>query len=107
MGAMKRLLEERQHGGAREVVDPRDSISRYVCRRCFDGFLAKEARCCSCVKGRRRAKNMARSMALEIEVSREKRRLEAEVNASPVDVGYLFGSVPAARDYGEFRLRAP
>lgn len=107
MGLTKRLLDAQARGGVREVPDPTDSISRYVCRKCFEGFLQREGRCCSCVKGRKRARNMALSMERDAVAAREKARLKEEVAASPVDFGYLFGSVPKAKDYGDFRLRAP
>lgn len=105
MGLTKRLLDEQARGGVREVPDPSDSISRYVCRRCVDGFLQREARCCSCVKGRKRAKRMALTQQVVVEEQKKKVQLRLDALAGD-DFSGLLKRVPRAPpSYGFDRWR--
>lgn len=99
MGLMKRLLEDGVWEN-RPVLDQRDSLSRYTCRKCFEGFLQKEGRCCSCVRGRRRAKNMAAGAERDAALAQAKQVLLFQAMTADLDVGRLVKGVPKVKDYG-------
>jgi len=65
MGVMKALATPRPDRGAfTDTSDPRFTPS---CTRCWEGFLVKWARCCSCKAGRKRAYRMALATAADKE----------------------------------------
>lgn len=99
MGAMKKLRSDKEWED-RPVPDPREALSRYTCRKCFEGFLQKEGRCCSCVRGRRRAKNMAAGAERDAALAQAKQVLLFQAMTADIDVGRLVKGVPKVKDYG-------
>lgn len=100
MGAMKALHLSRHVPARQPPVDPRDNAYAWACVRCFEGFLTRVGKCCSCPRGRRRAKRMATSARIVADGEAEKARLRREALAGS-DFSRLFKpALDAGKDYG-------
>ena len=84
MGAMKALHLSRHVPARQPPVDPRDNAYAWACVRCFEGFLTRVGKCCSCPRGRRRARNMRMAIGREQESEAKAR---ANIAAKPREDG--------------------